>query len=123
VFLDLRPSANYENVMIIWFCWESGITYLSNIFSFEGEHDRWAWVPDNGCSATLRYLQHRTYEFAHLLNVLFLETNDVRRDDVTGEISVQRRRTRICNVTLLITQCQFCIVGLCVWFRLKFSNG
>lgn len=49
-----------------------------------------------------------------VLNVLFLETNDVRSDDVTGEISVQRRRTRICNLTLLITQWQLSTVGLCV---------
>jgi hypothetical protein len=64
VFLNPRPSANYENIMIILFCWESGITDLSTLFSLEGEHDRWAGVPDNGCSATLRYLQHHTYEFA-----------------------------------------------------------
>jgi hypothetical protein len=83
VFLSPSPSANYENVMIIWFCWDSGITDLSTLFSIQVEHDRWAWVPGNGRSATVGYLQHHTYEFAHLAKCI-----------VSGD---KRRKKRRCN--------------------------
>ena len=57
------------------------------------------------------------------IHTLCLGKNDVRRDDVTWEISVCGRRTRICDLTLIVTRWQFSTVGLCVWFGLKFSNG
>ena len=48
------------------------------------------------------------------LHALCLGTNDVRRGDATWKISIYGRRTRICDLKLLVTRWQFSTVGLCV---------